>query len=177
MGVHYPALIVLDRQANVIETRRLAGSGGGGIQPLILPGRDGELEMYLRPDSGMARKLYLSVSGDGGRNCSRPEPTHFDNPRSPACGVETPWHIQLIGMNEHPRNCEAITLYWRKSGARDWERIEWVSPGGSEGDELAYCTMVNGSDKTVHMVYSNKRGGKILHSVISLLDDANRSGQ
>lgn len=124
---------------------------GGVIQPALAAWSDGEMQMYLRTAD---RRIWRSLSPDGGRTWSVAAPTELQNPDT---GIDTQVLSDgrlLLVHNPTESARTPLALRVSEDRGRGWGPPIVLAQG--EG-EFSYPAIIQGRDGRVHITYSHLR--------------------
>jgi len=132
--------------------------GFGAIQPTVLRRKSGELVAYMR-ENGVQQRIRMALSRDDGLTWGPVNATDLPNPGSGLDGVRLANGHWLLVYNDatEGRNSLAVSISDDEGQSWKWTRHLEKEPQGS----FHYPAVIQGSDGTIHAVYSNfVEGGK-----------------
>ncbi|MDG2266227.1 MAG: exo-alpha-sialidase [Candidatus Marinimicrobia bacterium] len=144
--------------------------GLGPIQPSLVQKQNGHIVAYMR-DSGIAPKRILkSISKDNGETWSFATDTKIPNPSSSveALQLENGNWVMACNDTESSRSQMAILLSFDEG--KSWEVKKYIGKHDhNSGITLAYPSLIQSSDRLIHLTYSlkDKKGKTIQHAIFN----------
>ena len=144
--------------------------GLGPIQPSLVQKQNGHIVAYMR-DSGIAPKRILkSISKDNGETWSFATDTKIPNPSSSVevLQLENGNWVMACNDTESSRSQMAILLSFNEG--KSWEVKKYIGKHDhNSGITLAYPSLIQSSDRLIHLTYSlkDKKGKTIQHSIFN----------
>ncbi|HDP89653.1 MAG TPA: hypothetical protein ENN42_06830 [Thioalkalivibrio sp.] len=126
---------------------------GGAIQPAIIERDDGTLHALLR-SAGEAPHAWECDSGDGGESWSACRPSALLNPNSGADMIRLTSGETIACFNDTAQGRTPLTLAISHNEGRTWAARRNLEDGPGE---YSYPTLMEGSDGSVHLVYTWRR--------------------
>jgi len=144
--------------------------GLGPIQPSLVQKQNGHIVAYMR-DSGIAPKRILkSISKDNGETWSFATDTKIPNPSSSVevLQLENGNWVMACNDTESSRSQMAILLSFNEG--KSWEVKKYIGKHDhNSGITLAYPSLIQSSDRLIHLTYSlkDKKGKTIQHAIFN----------
>lgn len=126
MGRTYGALVRLDRDGRVVDTRRITGRGVKAIQPMIVPLSEAHAVAFLR-DFDRSGVMWISRTKDGGQSWSKVEATDIPNPSAPVAVLGLGDERLLAAMNDDASAEHELRLSLSEDAGRTWRVIHRFS--------------------------------------------------
>jgi predicted neuraminidase len=131
---------------------RIAG-GCTTFQPSIVPLGESKAVALLR-DYSDDRKIFRSLSSDGGASWSHPVPTTLPNPDSGLAGLPLAGGQILAAFNNSPKNRSDLSLSVTPDGGATWSRPLAVE--SEEGASFSYPYLLRTANGSIGMAYTHK---------------------
>jgi predicted neuraminidase len=131
---------------------RIAG-GCTTFQPSIVPLGPSNAVALLR-DYSNDRKIFRSLSSDGGASWSHPIPTTLPNPDSGLAGLPIADGQILAAFNNSPKNRADLSLSVTPDDGQTWSRPFAVER--EEGASFSYPYLLRIADGSIGMAYTHK---------------------
>ncbi len=142
--------------------------GLGNIQAAIAMKADGALVAYMRDNGPPPKRLHVSASRDRGETWSRVEYSELPNPGS-GCDLVTlrngRW-LLVYNDTERGRHSLAAAVSDDEGKTWRWKRRLEHDPRGDEANRSHYPAVIQGTDGTLHVVYSYHYAGRPGHRTI-----------
>ncbi len=122
MGSAYSLLARLDEQGRVTDTRRMPAQGVKAIQPMIVPLDENRAVAFLR-DFDPSWKLWISRTGNGGRDWSEVVPTDIPNSSAPVAALSLGGDRILAVMNDDAERRHELRMSVSEDGGASWRMI------------------------------------------------------
>jgi predicted neuraminidase len=123
----------------------------GCLEPSVIQLRDGRLLCFLRCKE---REIYQAWSADRGHHWTAPAATGIPNPDSMVELLLLPDDTIVLAYNHSTKGRCPLNLRYSKDHARTWSEPVTIADNGSE---FSYPCMIYGSDRNIHLVYTNNR--------------------
>lgn len=120
------------------------------IQPTLLFHGDARLQALCRTRSGVIAETW---SKDGGRTWSKMVATELPNPNSGIDGVTLQDGRHLLVYNHTTKGRTPLNVAISEDGTR-WDQVATLE---SAPGEYSYPAIIQASDSTVHITYTNNR--------------------
>lgn len=135
------------------EGGRMVADDTGVIQPAIIERDDGSLHAILRTghEASHARECD---SADGGETWTRCVPSALHNPGSGADMIRLASGEVIACFNDTPQGRTPLTLAISHDEGRTWSARRNIE---EQPGEYSYPTLMEGSDGSVHLVYTWRR--------------------
>lgn len=131
----------------------MAAEGAGAIQPAIIERDDGTLFALLRSGPDVTH-AWQCASENGGESWSACEPAPLHNPNSGADLIRLRSGEVITCFNDTPSGRTPLTLAISRDAGRTWTARRNLGDGPGE---YSYPTLMEGSDGSVHLVYTWRR--------------------
>ncbi|MGQ9515121.1 MAG: sialidase family protein [Thermoproteota archaeon] len=138
------------------------GINEGVIQPSVIELLNGHLRMFMRSTQKIGR-VCTADSFDYGRTWSRAIATSLPNPNSGIDAVKLRSGKILIVYNDSESKRTPLSVSASSDGGKTWKKILDLE---DEDAESSYPSVIESSDKNIHIVYTWKRR-RIKHAVLS----------
>lgn len=154
------------------EPRGEIRSDFGVIQPTVVELSDGTLLAYLRRGQrDPERRLWQSVSEDGGFTWTPAERTALPNPNSAADMVRLANGHLVLAFNNSPTDRTPLSLALSLDEGRSWRYVRNLEEGRGE---YSYPAVIQTADGRIHVTYTFERR-KIKH--VALEEEWIRQGR
>lgn len=143
-------------------TRRVPGKGTS--QPTIIQRSNGSLLAFLRPYADI-KKIFKSISIDGGETWSPAENTGIDCPASAIQLLKLSDGRVILAWNNDPKLRDNITLAMSIDEGETWSYVRKLISG--EG-KFGYPALTEDHNGYIHLVFTNdgrKEGRKIQKTI------------
>ena len=118
----------------------------------------------IRPTKNMDKRIYRSLTSDGGITWSDPEETKILNPGAPVCGVSLGGDESIIGYNDSDDGRKNFSLAYRRNSAAEWQKIDHEFESSPQRPRLSYCSMIRDGSGRIHVVFSDRYKGEIFYA-------------
>jgi predicted neuraminidase len=126
----------------------------GGIQPSVLPKRDGTLVAYLR-DNGGSGHIKVSESKDDGMTWGPVTLSELANPGAGIDGVRLANGHFCVVYNDLRRGRNSLAVSISEDEGQTWKAIRHLEK--HEKGSYHYPCVIQGHDGTIHAIYSDFR--------------------
>jgi len=152
----FPELLRISPQGEVMSKTRMTGHGGG-IQPVLFEGQDGEVEAYMRSGSHTKDWRVISLkSQDQGQTWHDFKLTKLPNPNSALIAQKVDDHLWIWLGNWDERSRQDMTLAVSNDLHGDWQVVHRFEL--TQGDErFAYPTISQDQRGIWHVLYTYNR--------------------
>ncbi len=125
----------------------------GVEQPTLIERDDGSILAYLR--TSKLKKIYQSVSKDGGQRWTEAQPTPLPNPGAGTDMVKlkTTGHV-VLAYNHSPENRKNLTVALSTDDGATWPIRHTIE---EEPAEFSYPAIIEDSRGWIHLTYTYKR--------------------
>lgn len=130
--------------------------GLGNIQPSVVRKNDGTLVAYMRNAGPPPRRLYTSISRDGGVTWSLATHTNVPNPGSAADVIRlvNGYWAMVYNDSEEGRHSLAVSLSADEGKTWRWTRHLELDPRGNGAGQFHYPSTIQTRDGRMHVTYS-----------------------
>jgi hypothetical protein len=150
----FPELLWLEEHHYGLSYRKSRMAGGcTTFQPSVVP-LDRATAVAVLRDYSDDRKVFRSLSEDGGATWSRPVPTSLPNPDAGVSGLLLSLSRILIAFNNSPLDRHELSLSVTGNGG-----LSWARPFAFEHEEEAtfsYPFLMRTTDDSIGLAYTRK---------------------
>ncbi|HHH49364.1 MAG TPA: neuraminidase (sialidase)-like protein [Saprospiraceae bacterium] len=140
--------------------------GISNIQAAIAKKKDGTLVAYMRDNGPPPQRHPMSFSKDNGLSWSAVKDSELPNPGSGSDVVTLQNGHWLIAYNDTEDGRHSLAISCSTDEGKTWSKTRHIqfSPTKKQADSAAYPAIIQGKDKTIHVVfsYSSAKGGECI---------------
>ena len=155
MITSYPLLLFLDRNGAVVDRARMGGRCQ--IQPWLVPLGGGKALALMREHSCASRRLWQTVTTDGGLSWGPVTDTGFADPDAPAAAVRLSDGRIAAVVNDDARSAAVLRLAFSADDGATWQRGPAVFDGGTTELDYRYPWMLQDQTGRLHVLISESK--------------------
>lgn len=134
--------------------------GAGSIQPSLALCKDGSITAFMRDNGPPPKRLAKSISTDMGKTWSMVEDSEIPNPGTAADVIVLKSGNWALVHNDIEDGRYRLSVWLSKDEGKSWPYRK-ILVNGAPGSEVRghYPAIIQGSDGTIHISYTNQIAG------------------
>ena len=144
--------------------------GLGPIQPSLVQKQNGHIVAYMRDSGDDPKRILKSVSKDNGETWSFAIDTKIPNPSSSIEVLQLKNGNWIMACNDTESSRSQMAILLSFNEGKSWEVKKYIGKYEyNSGITLAYPSLIQSSDRLIHLTYSlkDKKGKTIQHAVFN----------
>jgi len=144
--------------------------GLGPIQPSLVQKQNGHIVAYMRDSGDDPKRILKSVSKDNGETWSFAIDTKIPNPSSSIEVLQLKNGNWIMACNDTESSMSQMAILLSFNEGKSWEVKKYIGKYEyNSGITLAYPSLIQSSDRLIHLTYSlkDKKGKTIQHAVFN----------
>ena len=144
--------------------------GLGPIQPSLVQKQNGHIVAYMRDSGDDPKRILKSVSKDNGETWSFAIDTKIPNPSSSIEVLQLKNGNWIMACNDTESSRSQMAILLSFNEGKSWEVKKYIGKyEHNSGITLAYPSLIQSSDRLIHLTYSlkDKKGKTIQHAVFN----------
>lgn len=144
--------------------------GLGPIQPSLVQKQNGHIVAYMRDSGDDPKRILKSVSKDNGETWSFAIDTKIPNPSSSIEVLQLKNGNWIMACNDTESSRSQMAILLSFNEGKSWEVKKYIGKYEyNSGVTLAYPSLIQSSDRLIHLTYSlkDKKGKTIQHAVFN----------
>lgn len=147
--------------------------GAGAVQPSLALKNDSSIVAYMRDNGPPPKRLMKSNSGDWGKTWSTVEDSEIPNPGTAADIVVLKSGNWAIAHNDIEEGRHRLSVWLSRDEGKTWPHRKTLV-NGEPGSVVRghYPAIIQGSDGTIHVSFTNQIAGKADKSTVKNITHA-----
>ena len=144
--------------------------GLGPIQPSLVQKQNGHIVAYMRDSGDDPKRILKSVSKDNGETWSFAIDTKIPNPSSSIEVLQLKNGNWIMACNDTESSRSQMAILLSFNEGKSWEVKKYIGKYEyNSGITLAYPSLIQSSDRLIHLTYSlkDKKGKTIQHAIFN----------
>jgi predicted neuraminidase len=135
--------------------------GGGNVQPTLALRKDSSIVAYMRDNGPPPQRLMKSISEDHGITWSTVDDSDIPNPGTAADVIVLKSGNWAIVHNDIEEGRHRLSVWLSPDEGKTWPYRK-ILINGAPGSEVRghYPAIIQGSDETIHVSFTNQTSGK-----------------